>query len=440
VGRLLVTILILLLTASSAQAASRIVGGDDVKEENYTKWQNIIALGVTEEHIMDGQFCAAVYLRDRYALTAAHCVRDDTFSYYPNGQGIEAWTKAYDLRRVDYRNRHDVIGVYTHPHYAFKKKIYDVALIEFDHIPDMPPLSIAPVQIESQPALIAGWGFASRYRLPYKLQEAAVPIQNDSICKGSDIGPDYDLNTMLCAGYPEGGIDSCSGDSGGPILSEDGMLLGLVSWGYGCALPGSYGVYTRLSNPEIVSWIDRRIAGESVEKPTMRIKTINGPGRLQLTWDSSGGKAFRIAREQDDGSLYILPGSLKRNWYRFDKVKPEETYSFRVAPEADDGTTLGWSKLVQYEAPADRSRPSRVNKVWFQSAREGSGVIRWSRSVDNYHIDGYSVERKTAKGWRRQDILLQRRLRVSAGCYRVRARDISGYYSKPSMSKCLPAS
>lgn len=61
---------------------------------------------------------------------------------------------------------------------------------------------------------------------------------------------------MFCAGYIEGQQDSCKGDSGGPLVTEykkTVFLLGIVSWGKGCAQPGNYGIYTRVSN--YLEWI-----------------------------------------------------------------------------------------------------------------------------------------------------------------------------------------
>ena len=68
---------------------------------------------------------------------------------------------------------------------------------------------------------------------------------------------------MLCAGG-DGHHDACVGDSGGPLLVPNGTAgwtqIGVVSWGAGCAVRGVPGVYTRLSQPSINSFVRSTIA------------------------------------------------------------------------------------------------------------------------------------------------------------------------------------
>jgi len=76
-----------------------------------------------------------------------------------------------------------------------------------------------------------------------------VTAESNAEC-GSKYGSSNILPSMICAAAP--GIDSCQGDSGGPLVHKNANgkweLVGVVSWGYGCADPNYPGVYARVSN------------------------------------------------------------------------------------------------------------------------------------------------------------------------------------------------
>ncbi|KAG8201092.1 hypothetical protein JTE90_028762 [Oedothorax gibbosus] len=107
---------------------------------------------------------------------------------------------------------------------------------------------------------VTGWGTTSQGgSLSAQLKAVDVPILPDAKCK--EAYQDAFQDTMLCAGYEEGGKDSCQGDSGGPFVqrSANGVstLIGIVSWGRGCAQPKYPGVYTETAH--YMDWILKTI-------------------------------------------------------------------------------------------------------------------------------------------------------------------------------------
>nr|CAD7439485.1 unnamed protein product [Timema bartmani] len=54
-------------------------------------------------------------------------------------------------------------------------------------------------------------------------------------------------NTMICAGVTAGGKDACQGDSGGPLVWGN-QLVGITSWGSGCAQRGFPGVWANVAS------------------------------------------------------------------------------------------------------------------------------------------------------------------------------------------------
>jgi trypsin len=103
---------------------------------------------------------------------------------------------------------------------------------------------------------VSGWGklnSESEY-LPDTLQKVRVPVVSDEECKREYRHVATVSRSMLCAGYHQGGRDSCEGDSGGPLVDEQTRnIVGVVSFGLGCARPNYPGIYTQVSF--YIDWI-----------------------------------------------------------------------------------------------------------------------------------------------------------------------------------------
>lgn len=84
-------------------------------------------------------------------------------------------------------------------------------------------------------------------------------------------------DSMFCAGVLHGGKDSCQGDSGGPIVDTQGVVVGLVSWGKGCARQNNPGVYAKLSSSRV--WIMRQVCTLSRRPPKAACKNFQRKNR-----------------------------------------------------------------------------------------------------------------------------------------------------------------
>ena len=92
--------------------------------------------------------------------------------------------------------------------------------------------------------------------MPTILQKLDIEVFPTETCANIYESINTMTDRMFCAGYLEGGKDSCHGDSGGPLVHNN-QLIGVVSWGIQCALPNYPGVYANIAN--LRPWIDANI-------------------------------------------------------------------------------------------------------------------------------------------------------------------------------------
>jgi secreted trypsin-like serine protease len=95
------------------------------------------------------------------------------------------------------------------------------------------------------------------------LRAVGLDLYSDSSCRSRFAAAGYpsaglDFTTEVCALAP--GKDACNGDSGGPLMSIGSSgaltLVGVVSQGTGCGYPTQYGVYARVGEGPLRSWLD----------------------------------------------------------------------------------------------------------------------------------------------------------------------------------------
>ena len=98
-------------------------------------------------------------------------------------------------------------------------------------------------------AVVSGWGVLNFGDIIPSSQLQAVEVEIISRAACNDAYAAYGEITvnMICASVSGGGKDFCSGDDGGPLV-VDGELVGIASWGIGCALSYFPGVYSNVAN------------------------------------------------------------------------------------------------------------------------------------------------------------------------------------------------
>lgn len=156
----------------------------------------------------------------------------------------------------------------VHPGYDCNKVANDIALLELESAiqfrSEVRPICIASsadsIQ-EGSPGLVSGWGWTNEDQnigdRADQLQQATVEFWDNNKCTDSFRSQNKLIEislTQVCAGKGNGGIDSCFADSGGPLINDQNVIVGVVSTGIGCARPGLPGVYTRVS--EYSDWIE----------------------------------------------------------------------------------------------------------------------------------------------------------------------------------------
>ena len=117
--------------------------------------------------------------------------------------------------------------------------------VPFTYAPVVQPIPMTSTEpAAGSHAVVSGWGTPTEgSSLPSKLQAVEVYITSRAACNSAYAAYGWFTVNMICAGVTGGGKDTCQGDSGGPLVLG-GKLVGIVSWGIGCAKAEYPGVYS----------------------------------------------------------------------------------------------------------------------------------------------------------------------------------------------------
>lgn len=244
----------------SAPGGNGIIGGQPASPNH---WRSVVALRASTT---DEAFCGGNLIHPRWVITAAHCLKQEI-------EGIEQSYEAGDLivfagshNLRDHRaQRIKVKRVIIHPRFKTDSGDHDIALLELAQDAKQPIMKLYTLDPLANTAVTAvGWGSlkqnAENSHFPDRLYQVSIPVVDRKKCRQASLYRNKISNNMLCAGLPQGGKDSCTGDSGGPLMLRqisDGMYyqVGIISHGLGCGQAGQYGVYTLV--PAYANWIKR---------------------------------------------------------------------------------------------------------------------------------------------------------------------------------------
>lgn len=209
----------------------------------------------------------------QWVLTAGHCVV---------GRNASSFTVTEGVDNLKVGGRKIVVDrVVLHEDYVDGPPRNDIALLHLASRAQSPSQALMGAALAKRLvragaiSTLAGFGLTTVQPIAgehtgsasKRLMQVDLPVVERPKCRGILAGVfnepsskfDFLDDSVVCAGDPaRGGRDACNGDSGGPLTMDvrrRRVQAGVVSWGPGCGLRDTVGVYTSVAHFE--DWIRR---------------------------------------------------------------------------------------------------------------------------------------------------------------------------------------